>query len=384
MTPSTTAMQRPKVALISSGLGHVLRGIEVWMVELAKHLPRDQIEVLLWSGGPADTSIPGSSSLNGWSRDAALMRGWPWHRRYLIEQWSLIPKTLLRLKEEGIQIAYCGDPVLAWHLKRFRKWHGAKIVFMNGMRLSPSWAQSFDGVHLLAPAYLDEARATLGEGASRPFFAVPHFVDTKQFHPASDTERKEARRRWNLPEDAFVVLNLGPAGLVSGKRLEWIARELAPLGDNIHLVHAGVEENGADTVKGHVHRSLGARSHFLGPVPRADIAALYRVADLYALGSLAEPFSIAILEALASGLPVVHHEDTIMTWQTGGGGVAVSMTQSGKAGEAIRRLMSSDAERRRIGMAGRDLALARYEPSIVCQDLVANLKNLVRKTDIER
>jgi len=45
---------------------------------------------------------------------------------------------------------------------------------------------------------------------------------------------------------------------------------------------------------------------WFGKVPRTDILAVYGACDLYAQASLAEGFGLPVLEALASGKPVVH------------------------------------------------------------------------------
>ena len=45
--------------------------------------------------------------------------------------------------------------------------------------------------------------------------------------------------------------------------------------------------------------------HELGPVSDADLERLYRAADVLAFPSVAEGFGLVVLEALASGLPVV-------------------------------------------------------------------------------
>ncbi|MEW6303162.1 MAG: glycosyltransferase family 4 protein [Verrucomicrobiota bacterium] len=362
-------MSRLRVALVSSGLGHVTRGIEVWMTELAAHLPAD-IDAELWSGG-APPAVRGRSAchLHGISRDAAILRPWSWHRRYILEQLSVLPRTVLRLRKSRCDIVYCGDPVLSWHLKRFRSFHHAKVVFMNGMRLSAGWARDFDGVHLLAPPYLEQARRELGAENTNRFFAVPHFVDLEQFAPASAEQRAAARQQFGLPEKAFVVLTAGPVGQVSGKRLEWLAQEVAHVGPDCVLVSAGVEEDGAEDVRASVRAALGQRAIFVGRVERARMPQLYHAADVYSLGSLAEPFSIAILEALASGLPVVHHADDVMRWQTGDGGVPVSMSNAGEAAAAFRNLQSGE-QQQRIGRSARKLAETRYAPKIVCAEWV--------------
>jgi glycosyltransferase involved in cell wall biosynthesis len=243
------------------------------------------------------------------------------------------------------------------------------------MRLSPHWAARFDGVHLLAPTYLAEARQAVPSAADR-FFAVPHFADPERFRPATPDEKQQARLDFQLPPDDFLILTVGPIGTVSGKRLDALAQEVAALGPGTRLVSAGGDEDGADRVRTAVRAALGDRVLFLGPVPRDRMPMLYRAADVYSLGSLAEPFSIAILEALASGLPVVHHHEPTMTWQTGAGGLPVAMDTPGEAAEVFRQLRDDAARRDRIAQSARTLALNRYTPTAVAQQLVQQLERI--------
>lgn len=363
--------QRPaRLALISSGAGYTTRGIEMWMVELARHLPAT-VDVELLTGGPLpEVPRPGRRA---WSlnRDARLLRGRPWAKRYLWEQLSMLPACILALRRSRRTIAYCGDPALTWHLKRFQRLHGAAVVFMNGMRLSPGWARHLDGVHLLADPYLDHARLEVPGFADR-FFAVPHFADTAKFRPATTEQRRAARAEFGLPPEPLVVATLGPVGTVSGKRLDWLAAEIGGCPDAV-LVHGGGEEDGAGETRAKVTAALGSRARLLGSLNRERVVRLFQAADAYSLGSLAEPFSIAILEAMASGLPVVHHHDSVMCWQTGAGGVPVDMEQAGAAGGAFRRLHTEAEFRQQTARHSRAEAERRYTPEKVCAQLVAAL-----------
>ena len=362
-----------KLALLSSGLGFTARGIEIWMVELAAHLPAD-INVELWSGGPSPNSVTQPAvCLHGLNRDRRWLKEMNWQRRYQLEQLSVLAQATFRLRRQKMDAVYCGDPVLSWHLKRFRSFHRSKVVFMNGMRLSAAWAKDFDGVHLLAPPYLEAARRELPGQKLNHFFAVPHFVDATRFQPPTLPQRTAARQRFGLKEDDFVILNVGPVGHVSGKRFDWLAEEVALTRGRSLLFSAGVDEDGAATVRQRATQALGERVRFLGPVARAAMPALFQAADIYALASLAEPFSIAILEALASGLPVVHHTDEVMQWQTGGGGVGVSMAVHGEAA-ALLRLLENDPQRRAgVGGAARDLAVTRYAPGEISRKIADGL-----------
>lgn len=374
---------RLQVALISSGLGRELRGIETWMADLAAHLP-DSVSVKLWGGGAfvSPRADRPEQRIGGISRNHRLLRSKSWSDRYYAEQHTALPGALLRLMLQRPDVAYCGDPALSWNLKRFRRWHRSSVVFLNGMRLTPVWCESFDGVHVLAPPYIEEAARLLPGRSIDQFFSVPHFTDVERFHPPSAEERRAARRQFGIAEDAFVVLSIGPLGTASGKRVDHVAEELAQGSSRALLVSAGADEQGSEGVRSRITQALGPRAILLGRVERSRMAELHRAADVFALGTLGEPFSIAIAEALATGVPVVHHQDPITNWVAGVGGVAVSMSTRGAAADGFRRLEADAAWRSSLGVAGRSLATERYAPGPVCAALEREWRRIAQRSSM--
>jgi glycosyltransferase-like protein len=53
------------------------------------------------------------------------------------------------------------------------------------------------------------------------------------------------------------------------------------------------------------HHALDRAVHYLGPVPDSEMPSLYRLADALVFPSVKEGFGLAVLEAMASGTPVV-------------------------------------------------------------------------------
>jgi glycosyltransferase involved in cell wall biosynthesis len=103
------------------------------------------------------------------------------------------------------------------------------------------------------------------------------------------------------------------------------------------------------------------RVKFLGI--RTDIPELMRAADAFALTSLSEAASLTLLEAMASGLPaivtnvggnpeIVRHERE---------GLLVPRGDAGACADAIRRLFRDPELAARLGTAGRERALERYQ-----------------------
>jgi glycosyltransferase involved in cell wall biosynthesis len=102
-----------------------------------------------------------------------------------------------------------------------------------------------------------------------------------------------------------MILNVG--GMVSRKRLDLVLRAFASVKrvlPDVVLVRAG----GALSTD---MRSLAERLGVGGSIvsmpflTRAELAALYRRADVFLLCSETEGFGLPVLEAMASGLPVI-------------------------------------------------------------------------------
>ena len=73
-----------------------------------------------------------------------------------------------------------------------------------------------------------------------------------------------------------------------------------------NLVLAGSDWNGADTVHNYAGSSTDSKKiHFLGFATNDALPELYREASLYIFPSLYEGFGIPMLEAMASGIPVI-------------------------------------------------------------------------------
>jgi glycosyltransferase involved in cell wall biosynthesis len=81
---------------------------------------------------------------------------------------------------------------------------------------------------------------------------------------------------------------------------------------------------------------------WVGEIPDAELAALYRGARCVLYPSLYEGFGLPVLEAMSSGVPVVTSRGTAMEEVAGGAAVLVDPLDVEAIAEGIR---SADAER---------------------------------------
>jgi UDP-glucose:(heptosyl)LPS alpha-1,3-glucosyltransferase len=131
-------------------------------------------------------------------------------------------------------------------------------------------------------------------------------VDTKRFHlDRRCAVRAAIRKRWNIPLDASLVLFVG-----SGFRRKGLDTLLS-LWESPRLEAAYLLVVGADArlnqYRARAHATAPGRVVFTGR--QNDVENYYAAADVVALLSLQEAFGNVILEALASGLPVLASRD---------------------------------------------------------------------------
>lgn len=126
-------------------------------------------------------------------------------------------------------------------------------------------------------------------------------IDLEKFSTV-EIDRVLKRSQLGLPEDAFVVLSVGE--LNKNKNHEVIIRSIAKVNNfRIHYIICGQGQ-----LDGHL-RNLSKESgienqvHLLGF--RKDIPEICKVSDLFAFPSYREGLSVALMEAMANGLPVV-------------------------------------------------------------------------------
>ncbi len=122
---------------------------------------------------------------------------------------------------------------------------------------------------------------------------------------------------------------------------------------------------------------LGDAVRLLGFVPDDDLPALYNAADLFVLASrrydlLVEGFGIAIVEASASGLPVIASRsggipEAVREGETG---FLVDPDDPAAVAATAIRLLGDDALRRRMGAAGRAAVETHYNWDRVAADLI--------------
>jgi len=202
---------------------------------------------------------------------------------------------------------------------------------------------------------------TAGLGAGRTCL-IPNGVDVRRFVPAEPAERTGLRSRLGIPQAVPVALFVGR--LERRKGLDILLAAWADLlrrGTPPHLLIAGPGDAAA---WGREANALGLRDRitFLGG--REDVADLYRAADLFVFPSRGEGCSNAVLEAMASALPVVLADvagNREAVREDGKAGWLVPAEDPAALAEAVATLTASPALRRELAASARERVLERFD-----------------------
>jgi glycosyltransferase involved in cell wall biosynthesis len=180
-------------------------------------------------------------------------------------------------------------------------------------------------------------------------------VDSNLFRP-DRPGRLELRRNYGFsPQDVVItyVSRIAPE-----KNVDYLAEALETLAARRPEVRVMMVGDGPSRLT--LEQRIGSFARFVGYRRGEDLADHYAASDIFAFASLTETFGNVVLEAMASGLPVV-------ALRAGGVGETV---QSGKTGllveppepphclaEALLNLVERSEERARLAEAARAYAL---------------------------
>lgn len=173
-------------------------------------------------------------------------------------------------------------------------------------------------------------------------------VELAEFYPGT-TDRKAL----GLPIDVPLILFVGDIKLPR-KNLETLLQALTFL-PQVHLAVAG-KLSGSPYPKLAKQLGLSDRVHFLGF--RKDIADIMRSVDLFVVPSRYDTFGLVVLEAMASGLPVITTKAMgVSALVTPKSGIVLSDTEDvGALTDAISKIVTDPSLSQTMGKAGVEIA----------------------------
>jgi glycosyltransferase involved in cell wall biosynthesis len=202
---------------------------------------------------------------------------------------------------------------------------------------------------------------------------IPNGIDVGRHRPVNAAARLAARRRLRLPERKTIVLFAGRPARHKG--IVELVDAWRRLRESSGAVLVLVGRTGS---KDEVEIPADGPQMILRPWSDA-IADYYAAADVFVLASRSEGMSNALLEAMASGLPVVatrvgaaaemiEHQKT---------GLLVEPGDRAALAESLSSLLNDSGLRRRLGRAAREAVAGRFAVRAVVDLIEAEYRDLV-------
>jgi len=170
----------------------------------------------------------------------------------------------------------------------------------------------------------------------------------KTIYNRVDFAKFSTERAYTLEGRTPVVLSVGR--LDPQKRQDILIRAVVALDCRLHLVGGGSRESELKELASEL--GIADRVSFEKAVPHARIPEVYARADIFAMATEHEGFCMPVLEAMASGLPVVACDTPPLPEVLGGCGIVVG-NDPGEFRRAIGELASSQERRSDLGLSGR-------------------------------
>ena len=161
-------------------------------------------------------------------------------------------------------------------------------------------------------------------------------IDTQR-ECLSQKEKEEKRKELGIPQDAFLITNA--AEFTPNKNQKTVIEAIEQLHNpNIYFVMCGIGEKKAELEQYVKEHGLEEHIRFVGF--RNDLHEILQTSDCFVLSSFREGLSVALMEAMAEGLPVVcgRIRGNVDLIKDGKGGILVSPENKEDYEAAFRKL----------------------------------------------
>ncbi len=309
--------------------------------------------------------------------------------------WRAVRDQQRFIRTRRVRVAYLTDaPVrdwryLAWRLAGVRHvvvhdhTPGNRTVPRGFKRLAKRLLNRLPGV--TADALIGAtAFVTERHRASTCFPPARCFTAENGLPPREPPAPVDVHARFGIPSGRLIVVTVGRADRIKGiaVAIEALARLVGEGRQDVQLLHIG-DGPDLDLFRRRAIE-LGVQAQVTFGGRQEDVPAMLRGCDIAVHPSFAEVgYSLAILEYMEAGLPVIVSDDPSVSGATEHG-VTGLLFQTGQAESlacSLRTLLADPALRARIGQAGRDRLIHRFSLRNTHRALASAMNAIVGRTE---
>lgn len=254
------------------------------------------------------------------------------------------------MKQNGYAFCHCHSPIggvvarIAGHRTRtkviytahgFHFYQGAPV--MNWLVYYPVEKMLSRWTDVLITINHEDYKLAKKKFKMKKLTYVPGIGIDTQRECLSQKEKEEKRKELGIPQDAFLITNA--AEFTSNKNQKTVIEAIEQLHNpNIYFVMCGIGEKKAELEQYVKEHGLEKHIRFVGF--RNDLHEILQTSDCFVLSSFREGLSVALMEAMAEGLPVVcgRIRGNVDLIKDGKGGILVSPENKEDYEAAIRKL----------------------------------------------
>ena len=321
-----------KIAFLSYNSGRVSRGVETFVHELANALTNLGHQVVVYQSGRALLGALYKTVIIKDQTEPRAAKSYKPFNNYHALLVKDFTKRTLKAMEPDVDIVYPTNG--QWQAVLTRLWclQKHKKMIISGQS-GPGWD---DKINLFTFPHRFIALTDYQQKWARK---VNSLVRTEKISNGINLEKfSEEGKPYALSLPKPIILNA--SAMVEKKRQDLLIKAVSKLKEgSLVLVGSGEEE---DKLKTLCQNLIPGRYKILS-LPYNQMPAIYRACDVFAFPTVPwESFGIVLLEAMASGLPVVATDDPIRREIVGGAGLFVDPKDSNNFALALKKTLAKD------------------------------------------
>lgn len=299
-----------QIGMVTACYKPVINGVTRMVALYKQHLEAAGHEVTIFTLGEPDPA----GDEPGVVRSPAVSlgdTGYYWSMRYtraaqeLLQQMDIIHCHHLYMSVEMAH-RYGRCPIVYTNHTRYDLYMGTYIPISQPAAdavMRQVWPDFTDLADVVIVPSASVKQVMLDFGVTRPMVVIENGVDLRPFqNPSCPLTKTEL----GVPETAVLFIYVGR--LADEKNLDLlleqfaIARNIVP---DLHLMIVGSGPSAQELKELALHLSIVPYVHFTGPLPYEQIPNYLAAADVFITASTSEVHPLTVIEAMATGLPVI-------------------------------------------------------------------------------